>query len=88
MALPRLQKRKMWFRKKQLESEEYLKLLHKFAELSTEVEILTSQINIIGSRKWGADRKKIEELTKKDKTENLKTTDGLDLLRGLDKENV
>lgn len=72
----------MWFRKKQLESNEYLKLLHKFAELSTEVEILTSQIKIISNRKWGADRLKAE----KDKTENLKTSDGLDMLRGLNKD--
>lgn len=70
----------MWFRKKQLESEEYLKLLHKFAELTTEVEILSSQIKIISNRKWGVDRKKAEET----KTENLKTTDGLDRLRGIE----
>jgi len=74
----------MWFRKEKLESKEYLKLLHKFAELSTEVEILTSQIKIIGNRKWGKDRKAAEET----QTENLKSSDGLDNLRGINIKDV
>ena len=65
----------MWFRKKQLSSEEYLKLLHKFAELTTEVEILSSEIKIISNRKWGEKRKKAEP-------QELKSIDGLDSCRG------
>lgn len=76
----------MWFRKKQLESEEYIKLLTKFAELSTEVSILSTDIKVISNRRWGADRLREEKRAKENKTENLKSNDGLDLLRGLNKD--
>lgn len=69
----------MWFRKEKLDSKEYIKLLHKFEELSTEVAILMANINLLKNRKWGKDRKKPDE----EQTENLKSSDGLDTLRGL-----
>lgn len=70
----------MWFRKKKLNSEEYEKLLHKFVELSSEFELIAQKIRVIYDKRFKINKTKPE-------TENIKSPDGLDMLRGYP-ENV
>lgn len=69
----------MFWRKKQLDSEEYKKLLVKFVELHTEFELIASKMRAVYDKRF--------KINKVEKTETNKSADGLDCLRGFP-ENV
>lgn len=75
----------MFWKNKNLKSEEYSEIMKKLVSLSTDIEILQVKVQMLQDKRWGKDKRKAFD-KKEEETEKFKYNDGLDSVRDILKD--